>query len=168
MGDVFKVVGNVVSMGQAYKQGREEKKAAYYQADQMDQQAKGEVAAASINADRLGQKVKAYLASQRAKSAAGGQSSNDATSIALRAETVKNASLDQLMVMAEAEERARQLRNDAYQTRLSGRNAAQAGGLKAFSSALDAAGTIASSTAMPWNKTYGSTSTAGGHAGGHS
>jgi len=64
--------------------------------------------------------------------------------------------------MAEAEERARQLRNDAYQTRLSGRNAAQAGGLKAFAHALDAGSTIVSSAGMPWNKTYGSTSTAGG------
>lgn len=100
--------------------GDAKRDAAFDEARQMDQQAEQEVAVSSFNVQRLKKRAEQILSKQRAASSKGGQSSTDATSLAIQAETVQNASMDQLLLMAEGEERARTLKKDAEQTRRSG------------------------------------------------
>lgn len=104
--------------------------------------AKGEVAAASFNSDRLGKRVEEILSANRAKAAKGGGSSTDASVLAVQGETVKEASLDQLMIMVEAEERARMMRRDARQIRAGGQIAKYKGKMEAWGAYAGAAATV--------------------------
>ena len=104
--------------------------------------AKGEVAAASFNSDRLGKRVEEILSANRAKAAKGGGSSTDASVLAVQGETVKEASLDQLMIMVEAQERARMMRRDARQIRAGGQMAKYKGKMEAWGKYAEATATV--------------------------
>lgn len=112
------------------------------EANQTEEMAKGEVAAASFNSDRLGKRVEEILSANRAKAAKGGGSSTDASVLAVQGETVKEASLDQLMMMVEAEERARMMRRDARQIRAGGKISEYQGKMAAWGAYAGAAGTV--------------------------
>lgn len=101
-------------------QGQAVLTAAMGEAKQLETQAKREVAVGSYNADIINQRAKQILSSQRAAAAAGGGDTTDATVEAITGETVKNASLEQLLVMANAEDKAKQLKFGASTKRYAG------------------------------------------------
>lgn len=90
------------------------------EAKQLETQAKREVAVGSYNADIINQRAKQILSSQRAAAASGGGDTTDATVQAITGETVKNASLEQLLQMANAEDKAKQLKFGASAKRYAG------------------------------------------------
>lgn len=104
--------------------------------------AQGEVAAASFNSDRISKRVEEILSSNRAKAAKGGGSSTDASVVAVQNETVKEASLEQLMVMVEANERARMMRRDARQIRAGGKIAEYQGKMQQWGAYASATATV--------------------------
>lgn len=87
------------------EQGRAEKDAAYLEAAQLEQVAKDTRAAATYNSERITAKKNEILAKQEAEMAARG-SINDGSARAIRAKTIREASLDQVMLMADAETEA--------------------------------------------------------------
>lgn len=155
LGWIFGAVGSGLSANQSIRQGEQSQDAADDEARQRRQQAKGEVAAASFNTERIRKKAEEYLKTQRSRAAVGGQSSTDATSVAIQAETVKNASIDQLLVMAEAEERARQMNIDAHQMEQSGQIDASSGQVRGFAHAMQGVSTIIGAFGDSWSNSYG-------------
>lgn len=146
--------GSVRQGNYARKVGEYNARAAAAEAAQMDVQAGQEVAAASHNASRIAARMREILAEQTAAAAAGGGSSLDASVAAIRAETVKTSTLDQLLEMAAAEERAgairqgaQQKRNEGFMAREEGREAQRAGYLRA--------GTTLVSAGAGWGDKYG-------------
>ena len=150
MGGIVGLIGGGISANSSYQMGQKNKAAAKEEAAQRRAQAEGEKAAASATADRIRIKARRYLSTLQARSAAGGQSSTDASVMAVRAENVKNATLDQLLVMAEAEERARQMKLDAQQMEKSGLIDAASGSMRGLS-------TIIGSVSSNWGETFGRT-----------
>ena len=90
------------------------------EAKQLETQANREVAVGTYNADIINQRAKQILSSQRAAAAAGGGDTTDATVQAITDETIKSASVEKLMQMANAEDKARQLRFSASASRYRG------------------------------------------------
>lgn len=90
------------------------------EAKQLETQANREVAVGTYNADIINQRAKQILSSQRAAAAAGGGDTTDATVQAITDETIKSASVEKLMQMANAEDKARQLRFGASVARYRG------------------------------------------------
>ena len=90
------------------------------EAKQLETQAAREVAVGTYNADIINQRAKQILSSQRAAAAAGGGDTTDATVQAITDETIKTASVEKLMQMANAEDKARQLRFGASAARYKG------------------------------------------------
>lgn len=132
-----------VRQGQyASKVGKANQRAAYAEAAQQEIQAGQEIAAASHNSQRIAARARELLAEQTANAAAGGGSSQDATVQAIRAETVKTSTLDQLLEMSAAEERAEAIRRGARVTRTQGDMARAEGKMQKQASYIKAAGTI--------------------------
>jgi hypothetical protein len=135
-----------ISQGRAANAaGRYNQRAAYAEAAAQDIQAGQEIAAASHNSVRINQRMNEILAEQTANAAAGGGSSLDTSVAAIRSETVKTSTLDQLLEMTAAEERAEYIkrgaqvtRNEGDMARAQGRAAQTAGYLKAGSTLLQA------------------------------
>ncbi len=101
------------------------------EAKQLETQAAREVAVGTYNADIINQRAKQILSSQRAAAAAGGGDTTDATVQAITDETIKSASVEKLMQMANAEDKERQLRFEASTRRYAGATGLQQGRLKA-------------------------------------
>jgi hypothetical protein len=128
--------------------GKYNQRAAYAEAAAQDIQAGQEIAVASHNSTRIAARMRELLAEQQANAAAGGGSTQDASVVAIRDETVKTSTLDQLLEMTAAEERAQAIRRGAQVTRTEGdmaraqgREAQRAGYIQAGSTLLSAAGT---------------------------
>lgn len=83
-----------------------ERVAAENEAAQLEARAKGTLAEGSYNSDRIGKKVAEILAQRRAMAAAGNGSASDQSEMAIQAETIREASIDQLLVMAQAQDDA--------------------------------------------------------------
>jgi hypothetical protein len=138
-----------ISQGRAANAaGRFNQRAANAEAAAMDIQAGQEIAAASHNSVRINQRMNEILAEQTAAAASGGGSSLDASVAAIRDETVKTSTLDQLLEMTAAEERAeyikrgaRVTRDEGYMARQQGKAAQTAGYLQAGSTLLQAGST---------------------------
>lgn len=128
-------------------QGQAVLTAAMGEAKQLETQAEREVAVGTYNADIINQRAKQILSSQRAAAASGGGDTTDETVQAITGETVKNASLEQLLVMANAEDKAKQLKFGASTKRYAGAAGLQSA--KMTASAQKTAGTaqMLSSTA---------------------
>ena len=135
-----------ISQGRAANAaGRYNQRAAQAEAAAQDIQAGQEIAAASHNSVRINQRMNEILAEQTANAAAGGGSSLDTSVAAIRSETVKTSTLDQLLEMTAAEELAegikrgaRVTRDEGYMARQQGKAAQTAGYLKAGSTLLSA------------------------------
>lgn len=138
----------------AEKVGKYNQQAAYNEAESMEIQAGQEVAAGTHNAARIAKRAKEIMAQQRANAAAGGGSTQDASVQAIQSETVRNASLDQLLVMAGAEERAQQIRHGADVKRSEGDFALSQGKMKKQASYLDA-GTTLLKAGVTWQEKFG-------------
>lgn len=108
------------------KEAREEELLANEEARQIEARAKYTLAAGSYNADAIGKKVQKILSTQRANAAAGGNDTTDASVQAIAAETIQNASIDQLLTMAAAEDDAKKDRYLADVTRRTGQRQARA------------------------------------------
>lgn len=89
----------------------------------MEAQAKQERAVAQLQAARMRREGKAQLSEQRSLMAASGFASDDPTSINLLHDTVGAQTLEELLVLAQGEDAARQQEYAARQTRLGGKNA---------------------------------------------
>lgn len=139
---IVKAGGQVVSGNAAKQLGKQQKALADDEALQLEDQAKGEVAAASFNASRIRKRAEEIMSSNRAAAAKGGGDSTDASVMAVQAETVKNATIDQLMTMVAAQERARMMRRDAKQTRAGGQIARYEGRMKAWGQYAGATATV--------------------------
>jgi hypothetical protein len=128
--DIFKGISG-------YKAGKAEEKAAKETAEraktaaeaearQLETRARQGLAVGTYNSQRIAQRAKEIMSSQRAAAAAGGGDTTDATVQAITDETIRNASMEQLLTMAEAEDSARQDRYAAAVTRVTGQQQARA------------------------------------------
>lgn len=98
--------------------------AAQIEAAQIEARAKATLAEGSYNADRVGKKAREILAQRRAMAAAGNNSVGDQSEMAVQAETIREASIDQLLIMAQAEDDANKDRYQAAMTRKTGKTQA--------------------------------------------
>lgn len=94
--------------------------AAQFEASQLDQRAKDTEAVGSYRADRIASQVKKVLSTQRAVAATNG-TGGDQSTLAVQADSIQNASLDQIFEMAAAKDSASKDRIQAYETRRSGK-----------------------------------------------
>ncbi|MEL6663568.1 MAG: hypothetical protein AAFR33_11250 [Pseudomonadota bacterium] len=122
--------------------GRYNKEAAYREAESLEIQAQQEVAVASINAQRIKKRADEIMAQNRVAAAAGGGSTLDASVVAVSQEAVKNSTLDQLLLMAEGEQRGQDLEYQAEVTRAGGRYEEWQGKQRRTAGYISAAGTI--------------------------
>lgn len=139
-------VGGALQQGAHAKNvGEYNKRAAYNEAESLDIQAGQEVAAGTHQVSRIAKRAAEIMAQQRANAAAGGGSTQDASVVAIQKETVGNATLDQLMTIVSAQERAQQIRHGAEVRRregdfalMQGKQAKKASYMKAATTLLDA------------------------------
>lgn len=132
----------MVSASAAKKLGKQQQIIAEDEAAQMEQAATGEVAAATFNASRIRKRAEEIMSSNRAAAAKGGGSSTDASVLAVQAETEANATIDELMTMVAAQERARMMKRDARQIRAGGQIAKYEGKMSAWGHMAGAAATV--------------------------
>jgi hypothetical protein len=99
--------------------------AAQNEAAQIEARARATLAEGSYNADRVGKKAREILAQRRAMAAAGNNSVSDQSEMAVQAETIREASIDQLLIMAQAEDDANKDRYQAAVTRKTGKTQAK-------------------------------------------
>lgn len=105
---------------QANEIGKQRRNAAYEEARQTEVAGQQEVAAASIRSTRIAEKAQEYMARNRAIAAKGGQSSTDASVLAVQAEAQGRSAIDQMLEVVSAQERERQMRGRARQLRYQG------------------------------------------------
>lgn len=132
----------MVSAKAAKALGKQQQAIAEDEAAQTEQMATGEVAAATFNAARIRKRAEEIMSSNRAAASKGGGSSTDASVIAVQAETEANATIDELMTMVAAQEKARMMRKDAKQIRAGGQIAKYEGKMKAWGHMANAAATV--------------------------
>ena len=152
-------------MSESAKAGRKaatnERVAAGFEADQLEQRAKDTMAGGSFRAEQITKRAKSIIASQRAVAAANGGDSTDATAQAFTADTLRKSSIDSLLEMANAESDARKDKLQAIQTRETGTRMGDLRRNQARGQALGTAGTILNS-ASDWAYKYGGSSTPSG------
>jgi len=122
----------------------------------MDIQAGQERAAATFNAQRIAQRTKEILSEQQLAAASGGGDSTDGTAMALRKEAVRNGSMDELLEIAMAEDRARQTEYQAEATRKGGAYKEKLGKDRAQAALIRGASTIIKG-ATDWSSMGGGT-----------
>lgn len=88
------------------KAAANERVAAENEAKQLEARAKATLAEGSYNADRIGKKAAEILAQRRAMAAAGNNDTTDQSEMAIQAETIREASIDQLLIMSQSEDDA--------------------------------------------------------------
>lgn len=144
-----------ISQGRAANAaGRYNQRAAYAEAQAQEIQAGQEIAAASHNSARIAQRMNEILSAQQAIAAAGGGSSQDETVQAIRAEAVKTSTLDQLLEMTAAEERAEAIKRGARVTRDQGDMAREQGKAAQTAGYLQAGSTLLQAGAS-WADKFG-------------
>jgi len=129
------------------------------EAKQLETRAKQGVAVGSYNADLIKKRAESIIATQRARAAAGGGDTTDVSVQAITDETIREAGLESMLTMAEAEDRARQDRYAAKVSRYTGisskRSAeAQAKGYRAAGRATLLSG-IGDMIDADWSKVFG-------------
>jgi hypothetical protein len=95
--------------------------AAQDEALQLEARAKATLAAGSFNADRIGKRAKEILAQRRAQAAAGNNDTGGQSEMAVQADTIREASIDQLLTMAQASDDSTKDRYAAELTRKHGK-----------------------------------------------
>ncbi len=166
MSFVFQGLG----LGAQYKASQMQAKAAKEEGDralisaeaearQLETRAKQTVAVGTYNSDLISKRAAEILATQRAAAASGGGDTTDATVQAITDETIKQASMEQLLIGAEAEDRARQDRYAAKVARYTGgsqyksaRMGAKAARLAGTATVLKGIGDMTSSSS--WAQKY--------------
>lgn len=128
------------------------------EAKQLETRAKQGVAVGSYNSDVIAARARDIISSQRARAAAGGGDTTDQTVRAITDETIKRASMEQLLTMAEAEDRARQDRYSAQVARTTGAARAESSRLEAKATRIGGAATVLSGAGqlgMGWAANFG-------------
>lgn len=139
---IVKGFGQVVAGNAEKAAAKQEMAIAKDEAAQLQEQAKGEIAAASFNSDRIRKRSEEILSTIKANAAAGGQSSTDPSVLAVQEKSIKEASIDQLLTMAAAQEDARMLRREARQTLASGKINSYNRKIRAWGNYAGAAATV--------------------------
>lgn len=138
------------------KQAAAEQVAAGFEADQLELRAKDTIASGSFSADRISKRAAQIMASQRAAAAAGGGDTTDGTVQAITDETIRNASMDSLLTMANAESAARADRLQAKKTRETGMRMSDVYRGRSQGQLIGAAGTIlGQASQIDWGSLYG-------------
>jgi hypothetical protein len=114
------------------------------EARQLETRARQGVAVGTYNSERIAKRAKEILASQRAAAAAGGGDTTDVTVQAITDETIREASMEQILTMAEAEDHARQDRYAAAVTRVTGQQQARSYHAQASAAKLGGTATLLS------------------------
>ncbi|MAL99407.1 MAG: hypothetical protein CL583_13270 [Alteromonadaceae bacterium] len=153
-GTAMSAYGSVAQGAQAEQAGKDNRDAAYAEAEYREQQAEQEVAVASVNNARIAKRMKEILSTGQAKAAAGGGSSQDATSVAFAAENARTSILDMMREMASAEGRAKQIEYGADVTRREG-DMAYAEGKAAKRASYISAGATILQGASSWYDKFG-------------
>jgi len=146
--------GMVESAKAGRKAATAERVASGFEADQLDQRAKDTVAAGSFRADQISKRAKEIIASQRAVAAANGGDTTDATAQAFANDTIRKASIESLLEMANAESDSRKDKLQALQTRETGQRMGNVMRNNARGQAIGQAGTILSGAA-DWAEKFG-------------
>lgn len=136
------------------KSATAERVAAGFEADQLEQRAKDTVAAGSYRSDLITKRAKQIVASQRAAAAAGGGDTTDGTIQAFTNDTIRKASMESLLEMANAESDARKDKLQAIQTRETGQRMGDVARNRARGDLIGGAGTILSGAA-DWAYRFG-------------
>lgn len=114
-------VGAAKSAQATRKAGREEVEAANFEAGQLEQRARDTEAVGSFRADRIRAEVEKLMSKNRAAYAAGGGDTMDQSFEAVETANIKDATIDQLLVMADAKDSAQKDRIEATERRRSGK-----------------------------------------------
>lgn len=163
MSFVFEGIGTALNFIGGQKQakaekeaGRLEKLAADLEAAQLDQNAKQTVAAATYNAGRIRKKADEIMATARNEAAAAGAGLGGSYRD-IAAKSVRESSLDQLLVMAEAEADAAKDRYEAKVLRETGKRREALSKRRASATLLANWGQTASSLGnmVDWKTVYG-------------
>lgn len=142
------LAGGVQAYGQLYS-GAAEQQAANAEAQQREIQAGQERAAAQHNAAKMREEAKRLLSRQRAGAAASGFDATDPTSRALVSDTVKTQTIEEKLVQAQAEDRARQMEFAGAMKRWGGKQARKASKFAAGATLMNAVGDFAMSASQP-------------------
>jgi hypothetical protein len=141
--------------GQAAKAaGRYNQQAAEAEAKRLEMAATAAVAEGTHKQAAIAREQKRAMAAQIAAAAAGGGDSTDATAIAFQREGAANALLDQLVVAAQSEAEAQDLRYGAGMKRIEGYEARRQGDMAARAGTMSALGS-AIQGGMSWYDTFG-------------
>jgi hypothetical protein len=133
---------------------------AQIEAAQIEARAKSTLAEGSYNADRIGKKAREILAQRRAMAAAGNNSTTDQSEMAVQAETIREASIDQLLIMARAEDDANKDRYQAETTRRTGKSQANIMRNQTRAGSISSAASLANSASqVDWAQSFGGTTT---------
>lgn len=129
------------------------------EAKQLETRARQGVAVGTYNSQLVARRAREIIAQQRARAAAGGGDTTDATVQAITDETVRNASMEQLLIGAEAEDAARQDKYAAKVARYTGASQARSYQAQAKAAKLGGQATLLSGTGdllmNSWSKMYG-------------
>jgi hypothetical protein len=132
--------------------------AAEAEALQLETRARHGLAVGTYNSQRIAKRAKEIMASQRAAAAAGGGDTTDATVQAITDETIREASMEQKLVMAEAEDRAKQDRYGAAVRRVTGKQQSDASMTQSKAAKLGGYATLLSSAGnaySSWKSEFG-------------
>lgn len=129
--------------------------AAEAEAKQLDTKARHGLAVGSYNSDRIAKRAKDILATQRAMAAAGGGDTTDATVGAITDETIREAAMESLLTMAEADDIAKQDRYQAAVTRVTGKQQADSYGSQASAAKLAGKAQLMTDLGNMWTKYVG-------------
>lgn len=162
----LKAFGEFEAGQAANKAGKYNRDIAYREAEQLDTQAEQEIAVSTFRAVEIARRAKELQGTQRVAASAGNQAATDTSVTEITQETVRTATLDQLMEMAQAEERAQQIKYQGVVRRSEGDFARYQGKQQQRAATLRAATTIMDG-AVSWADKYGGGG-GGGSGGGKS
>jgi hypothetical protein len=141
---------------QAYKISAERAAAASEaEAKQLETRARHGLAVGTYNSERIAKRAKEIMASQRAAAAAGGGDTTDVTVQAITDETIREASMEQLLIGAEAEDQAKQDRFAAAVARTTGAQQARSYQTQASAAKLGGQATLLNNLGNMWTKYAG-------------
>ena len=133
------IVGAGVSALGSIQQGNEEKKAAKFNADILEQQAGLTRTSAELDIARMGKQKTRFVGSQKAGYSKAGVRVGTGSPLDVMADTLAEFELDEMVTRYNAEIQARGLVSESEQMRKAGKAAARAGYYKAGSTLLSTA-----------------------------
>ncbi|EBB1213326.1 hypothetical protein R7736_002131 [Salmonella enterica] len=138
--EVAAIGASVLSAGGAVYSGQQQKKMANYQAAQAEADAEAAQSAARVEADRIRKAGRAQAAQANAALAASGVDTGEGTALRIQSGIVGDAEQDAYQTILNGTNQSARLNAQASADRISGRNAATSGYIRAGSSLLSAGG----------------------------